>query len=162
MKDNKIWKILLNWDLLIANIVLVVLILSTFGGVIFRYILNNPIDWMEEVQMMAIVWVVFLGAGAAFREGGHVAVEIIVELFTKSVQKLIRVLTGILVIAVLAALCYLSAQYVEVAYFSGRCSGILRVPYYQVYGIIPVSCAWMILSYLYGEFHLKKDEEEQK
>ena len=56
MKDNKIWKILLNWDLLIANIVLVVLILSTFGGVIFRYILNNPIDWMEEVQMMAIVY----------------------------------------------------------------------------------------------------------
>jgi hypothetical protein len=51
---------------------------------------------------------------------------------------------------------------VEVAYISGRCSGILRVPYYQVYGIIPVSCAWMILSYLYGEFHLKKDEEEQK
>ena len=114
MKKGKISKLLINWDLLISDIVLGILVAVTFGGVIFRYVLNQPIKWLEEVQMMSIVWVVFLGSGAAFRQGGHVAVEIIVELFPARVQKAIHIFVSLLVIAVLLMLTSLSAKYVGV------------------------------------------------
>jgi len=159
---KKIRKVLLNWDLVIADAMLGFLVLVTFSGVIFRYVLNQPIEWLEEVQMMAIVWVVFLGSGAAFREQGHVAVEIIVELFPEKMQTMIRILTGLLIMAVLLTLAVLSAKYVGVSYVSGRRSGILRIPYYQVYAIIPVSCVWMVLCYLYGELHQGKDGKEDE
>ena len=161
MKKGKISKLLINWDLLISDIVLGILVAVTFGGVIFRYVLNQPIKWLEEVQMMSIVWVVFLGSGAAFRQGGHVAVEIIVELFPARVQKAIHIFVSLLVIAVLLMLTSLSAKYVGVFLASGRCTGILRVPYYQIYGIVPLACIWMIISYLYGEFHAARKEKEE-
>ncbi len=154
------WKKLMKWDLLLANIMLSMLILITFCGVIFRYLLNHPIEWMEEVQMMAIVWIVFLGAGAAFRENGHVAVELLVELLPEKMQKVLRVIIAFIIISVLAVLCVLSANYVGISYISERSSGILRIPYYQVYAIIPISCIWMIVSYLYREFRESKGEDD--
>ena len=44
-------KILANLDMVFAGIALVVLIVVTFGGVIFRYLLDSPIIWAEEVQL---------------------------------------------------------------------------------------------------------------
>lgn len=158
MNGRNIKKLLMNWDLLISDIVLGLLVFVTFSGVIFRYVLNRPIEWLEEVQMMAIVWVVFLGAGAAFREGSHVAVEIVVELFPQKIQKILRVLVSVLIVAVLVFLTILSTRYVGISLNSGRRTGILRIPYYQIYGIIPISCVWMTISHLYGEYYGKHRE----
>ena len=159
MNGNRIKTLLMNWDLLVCDTVLGILVLVTFSGVIFRYVLNRPIEWLEEVQMMAIVWVVFLGAGAAFREGGHVAVEIVVEMFPQKVQKILRILVSVLIVAVLAFLTVLSARYAGISLASGRRTGILRVPYYQIYGIIPFSCVWMVISHLYREYRSGHKEE---
>ena len=68
---------ILNLDYIIAGIALSVLIIVTFGGVIMRYFLGNPIIWGEEVQLFCFVWTVFFGAGAAFRTGSHVAIDVI-------------------------------------------------------------------------------------
>lgn len=160
MRSNKIWRALVNWDLFIADMMLVILIITTFGGVIFRYCLNKPFDWLEEIQMAAIVWIVFLGSGAAFRQKAHVAVEIVVELFPQNIQKGINVLVSLIVIFILTALTIQSMKYVGVAVMSGRRTSILRIPYSYVYGILPVACIWMIFSYIYGLFTGKRKEEK--
>ena len=61
MKGNKnsFFYCLANLDIALASIVLAVLIILTFAGVIWRYILSRPFTWLEEVQMACMVWIVF-------------------------------------------------------------------------------------------------------
>ena len=48
-------------------------------GVFFRYVLNDSLNWTEEVAIMSAIWVAFLVAPWAYRNGGHVAIEMIVS-----------------------------------------------------------------------------------
>ena len=80
----------MNIDIVVASIILAILIVLTFLGVVWRYIFNAPFTWLEEVQTSCMVWIVFAGAGAAFRSGNHVAIEMIVDLMPKSMQKIME------------------------------------------------------------------------
>ena len=96
-KENKASAILMNIDIVVASIILAILIVLTFLGVVWRYIFNAPFTWLEEVQTSCMVWIVFAGAGAAFRSGNHVAIEMIVDLMPKSMQKIMEILISIVV-----------------------------------------------------------------
>ena len=106
MEDNKFSfkSCLANLDIVIAGTVLAILIVLTFAGVIWRYFLGKPFTWLEEVQTACMVWIVFSAAGAAFRMGNHVAIEMIVDLMPKALQKVMTVLISVVVVAVLAYL----------------------------------------------------------
>ena len=80
-KDSKLFRILINLDIVIASIALVILVGCTFAGVIARYVVGKPFGWIEEIQAAFIVWVVFAAGGAAYRTGNHSAIEILYEIF---------------------------------------------------------------------------------
>ena len=46
-----------------------------FLNVVTRYLFNNSIIWVEELTQYEMIWVAYLGAGLALREGRHVAVD---------------------------------------------------------------------------------------
>ena len=99
MEENKfsLKSCLANLDLMIAGTVLAILIVLTFAGVIWRYFLGKPFTWLEEVQTACMVWIVFSAAGAAFRMGNHVAIEMIVDLMPKALQKVMTILISVVV-----------------------------------------------------------------
>ena len=59
---------------LMAFLVVVVVL-----SVIFRYILISPLTWSEEVGRYVMIWVGFLAASIAMREGLHVGVDFVVQ-----------------------------------------------------------------------------------
>ena len=78
-KKKSKWSFLANLDVIVASVILALLIILTFAGVIWRYVFHAPFTWLEEVQTSCMVWITFAAAGAAFRNGNHVAIEMIVE-----------------------------------------------------------------------------------
>ena len=48
-------------------------------GVFFRYVVHDALTWTEEAARYLMIWMGFLGAGLALREGNHVAVEFLVD-----------------------------------------------------------------------------------
>ena len=150
-KENKASAILMNLDIVVASIILAILIVLTFLGVVWRYIFNAPFTWLEEVQTSCMVWIVFAGAGAAFRSGNHVAIEMIVDLMPKSMQKIMEILISIVVVVVIG---YLFMK-------SGRSTSMLKIPYSWVYGIAIISYFDMIISYFYALFHGVKSEAKE-
>ena len=78
-KENKAAAILGNLDIVVASIILAILIVLTFLGVVWRYIFNAPFTWLEEVQTSCMVWIVFAGAGAAFRSGSIGFIQVFVK-----------------------------------------------------------------------------------
>ena len=152
-KQNRAVSILMNLDIAIASVILAVLIVLTFAGVIWRYIFSNPFTWLEEVQTSCMVWIVFAAAGAAFRTGNHVAIEMIVDMMPQKVQKIMVIVIGYLFVQ--------SIGFIQVFIKSGRSTSMLKIPFAGVYGIAIVSYIDMILSYFYSVIKGVKSEAKE-
>lgn len=139
-----------NLDTIVASVVLTILVVLTFAGVLFRYFLGAPFTWLEEVQLACMVWIVYGGAGAAFRAGNQVAIEMFVDMLPEKYQKVVSVFISIVVVAVVAFLFYQSFGYLEIFMRSGRATPMLKIPYVAIYGIAPVSFVLMVVSYFYA------------
>ena len=151
--------IIVNMDLFLAAVALAILVTVTFGGVIMRYFVGKPIIWAEEVQLWCFLWMTFLGAGAAFRHGSHVAVEMVVSLFPQKLQKFIEKMDYAICMVVLGYLGFLGCDIIKLMMKIGKSTSILHVPFYFINGIIPVCCVLMMVSLTYATFFMKKDEE---
>lgn len=149
-KKKRILGIIGELDVAAACIVLLVLLCLTFVNVIMRYIMRSPITWAEELQMFMFLWIVYLGAGAAFRNGSHVVIEIVVDALPAGAKRVAE-LVGFAVS--LAVLCYLTLQgnaYYMQMVSTGKISTLLRIPYRYAYLVIPVGNVLMLVSLVFS------------
>lgn len=153
--------LLANLDIAIASVTLAILIVLTFLGVIWRYILGAPFTWLEEVQLACLVWIVFAAGGAAFRTGNHVAIEMVVDLMPKKMQRVMTVLISIVVVAVLGYLFYETIGFLQMFARSGRSTSMLNIPYTLIYGIALLSYLDMIISYFWALKNEIKSEAKE-
>lgn len=164
MKANKIINRVLGLDYVIAGISLSALILITFLGVIYRYFLNNPLIWEEEIQLALITWTIYFGAAAAFRSGSHIAIDMIVDMFPKPVQKVFDVLIYLVITYVLFFLMMNGYSLVQQFVRTHRMTNILHLPSQYIYIAIPVGCGLMILSntlyFIRSLFGMEQEGEE--
>ncbi|MDR3333399.1 MAG: TRAP transporter small permease [Treponema sp.] len=145
--NNKPVDILKNLDVLIAGSALSALIVVTFLGVGMRYFIGRPIIWGEEFQLVCIIVVVFFGAGAGFRFGSHVAIDIVVERFPQGVQKAAEVIIYLISVIILGYFTLQSARLVQQMYTTERTTDILDIPYCFIYAAFPIGCVLMIINY---------------
>jgi TRAP-type C4-dicarboxylate transport system permease small subunit len=139
---------ILNFDLAISCAAMAVLIILTFAAVVMRYFVGRPIIWGEEVQLCCIVFVVFFGAGAGFRTGSHVAIDFLVDLFPRSLGKIVEIAVCAVSVIILAYFTVQSASFAWQMYTTQRTTEILDIPHYLIYSAFPAGCALMILNYL--------------
>lgn len=160
-KENKGLSILANLDIAVASVILAILIVLTFAGVIWRYIFNAPFTWLEEVQTSCMVWIVFAAAGAAFRTGNHVAIEMVVDMMPKSMQKIMEIIISVVVVVVIGYLFWQSIGFIQLFVKSGRSTSMLHIPFAAVYGIAMLSYVDMIISYFYSVIKGVKSEAKE-
>lgn len=67
--------------------------------IITRFILEQPAEWSEILIRISLIWMVFLGIPAAFRQGAMVSVDV---LYRWSPPKIKRVLDWVVCLAALA------------------------------------------------------------
>ncbi len=160
-KEKKGLKFLANFDVIVASAILAILIVLTFAGVIWRYIFKAPFTWLEEVQTSCMVWITFAAAGAAFRSGNHVAIEMIVDLMPKKAQKIMEIIISIIVVIVVGYLFIQTIPYLQIFLESGRSTSMLHIPYIVIYGISLFAYIDMIISYFYSVIHGVKSEVKE-
>ncbi|SFI34915.1 TRAP transporter small permease [Jannaschia pohangensis] len=61
----------------LAGAMMVVLILIFSWLVYGRYVLNATPTWVEQVSLLLVVWIAFLGAAVGIRRQSHLAVDFI-------------------------------------------------------------------------------------
>lgn len=108
-----------------------------FGQVVARYILHNSLTWSEEIGRYIFVWIAFLGMAAAFKQGAHVSLDLLLKYLTGVPRKVLELVNGLLV-AVLASTILLSG--INLFYLGMRQkSPALKLPMHWVYIVVPVS-----------------------
>ena len=111
-KKSTFKKILTNFDAVICGATLLVCVILVNVNVIFRYFLNSPIKWTDEVVTSLFIWTVFMGSAYAHRKHAHLGVDIVVNLIHGKARDVLEIVMDILQILILVLLTYISAQYV--------------------------------------------------
>ena len=101
-----------NLDAVICGVTLTICVILVNANVIFRYFLNNPIKWTDEVVTGLFIWTVFMGSAYAHRRHAHLGVDIVVNLIHGKSREVIEFVMDIIQILILILLTYISAQYV--------------------------------------------------
>lgn len=63
---------------LVLGLSIAAIVLITLAAVWWRYVLDAPLAWTEQVSRIVFVWVTFLGAAVLYRERAHVAIDMFV------------------------------------------------------------------------------------
>ena len=111
-KKSLAMRILTNLDAVICGTTLTVCVVLVNLNVVFRYFLNNPIKWTDEVVTSLFIWTVFMGSAYAHRRHAHLGVDIVMNLIHGHARQVIEFVMDIIQILILALLTYISAQYV--------------------------------------------------
>ena len=111
-KKSLAMRILTNLDAVICGTTLTVCVVLVNLNVVFRYFLNNPIKWTDEVVTSLFIWTVFMGSAYAHRRHAHLGVDIVMNLIHGNARQVIEFIMDIIQILILALLTYISAQYV--------------------------------------------------
>jgi TRAP-type C4-dicarboxylate transport system permease small subunit len=102
MFDITMWQKLLDGLALISTVVasvMMVTLISVFGWLVYgRYVLNQTPTWVEQVALLLIVWITFLGAAVGIRHGSHLAVDFILNSTPPAIRKLGLIICAIALI----------------------------------------------------------------
>lgn len=74
-----------------------VFLLAIFGWLVFgRYVLNVTPTWVEQVALLIVCYITFLGSAAGIHEETHLGVEFIREAFPDWIRKPLRIVVDII------------------------------------------------------------------
>ena len=112
-------------------------------SVFYRYVLDQPLSWTEEITRMFIVWLSFIGAYAAMRENKHIGFDLLVASFPQWLRKITdmfgQALIGIFLLVVVIEGFIFSREFLSVT-----------MPYTNIsigwfyYSVFPVSGLLML------------------
>jgi len=127
----------------ILIIVLSGMAVVVFLQVIFRYVLNLPLFWTEELARYCLVWASLLGSAVAVKRGQHIAVTIFMERLPPALRRGLTMMALISVAAILTIILWGGIQLVAIT--RAQISPALRVSMSVPYLAVPVGAALMLL-----------------
>lgn len=128
------------------------MVAMVFANVVSRYIWNYSYIWAEELSQYLMVWITFLGAGLALREGRHVAVELLQDRLSSKTRLATRHLVAFLIIAFLVVLVVLGFQFVFFAW--DQETPVMNIPQGIPYLAVPLGALLLLahIGFIYRNF----------
>ncbi len=128
-----------------AVIFLMMAVMATlvFVNVITRYVFNFSIIWAEEVSQYLMIWIAYLGAGLALRQGRHVAIEMFQDRVRAPLGRALRAAIAGMILVFLAVLAVLGFQFVAFAWVQE--TPVLNISLGIPYLAVPIGAMLFVL-----------------
>ena len=129
----------LDWvDTVSAILFTTVMIACVFLQVIFRYVLQAPLVWSEELARYAMIYIVFIGVGYGTKTGAHLGVELLINILPGISRKIIIGLAQLLTLVLYGALFGLALVMTGNIMSNAQLSACMRIPMWLVYAAMPI------------------------
>ena len=107
---QKLDRFLVRANQLVIGLMMLAMFVLVFVNVVGRYVFNTSFAKAEEVSTFLMIWVTYLGAGLALREGRHVAIDMFQDKLPFEARRALRIVLGANVLIFFAVLAYLGVQ----------------------------------------------------
>jgi len=133
----------------------IVMVAAVFLQVIFRYVVNNPLNWSEELSRYVFIWACMLGASIGIRRKAHYGLDAIFKLIPVRKQKLVEVFLYALIGVFLLVLIYFGIKLNQEIYL--QTAPGLEISMSLPYSAIPAGALLMLLHILLMPFVHSKE-----
>lgn len=131
----------------IVIVLTAVMVVAVFLQVLFRFFLDQPLAWTEELARYLLIWITFLGSAYGMAVKAHIGTEYIQKFLSPLLNKIV---VGI---AAVCSLCFFGVMVQQGYLLSARSmtqtSPTLLVPMGYVYMVIPISGVLLIMNVLH-------------
>ena len=127
---NRITRYILTGIVLFMSVILMLQIIS-------RFLVFFPLPWSQELLQFMNIWMVFLGAGLAVKEGGHIRVEFLRERLPEKIKPFFNALSNMVSLTI-------------VFFVAIQAYTLVEKTAKQTFGSLPFSMSWFYLSLLVG------------
>ncbi len=135
-------------------------IIIIFCGVIWRYFLNAPLSWVDELAALLLVLITFLGCYVALAKGKLARIELLIGSFKGKTKKAMYVASeGISLVMLFFIIKYGAELFVLPTSLKQKTPG-LYIPLWIFYGLIPVMFSLCAVSTVTKILHHLFDKED--
>jgi TRAP-type C4-dicarboxylate transport system permease small subunit len=129
-----------EWVMIVCFIVLVI---TTFLQVVFRYVVNLSLSWADELARYVFVWLVFSGLVMSFARGEHAIMNFVVDLYRGKFKSFMFALIDILIFGLFVVLTISGIMLMNVSV--GQSTAGLGIPKMVVYAALPFGSVMMLI-----------------
>ena len=116
-----------------------------FLQVLFRFVLNLPLAWVEEISLYSMVWLCYFGCSLAIKKREHLKMEIITNFLRPKAKKVFDLISLVLFFAFAVFVLYhvtlLTADILQ----RGQVTAVLEIPKWIPYAGVPVAFLLMLI-----------------
>lgn len=95
---KKLKWLVLHIEEIISGVAIAVMMCAIFINVIMRYVFRNPTAWADELAVICLAYVTFVGGAAAYKKNLHFGIDILLDRLPVKIRMAIRRLTNFLFI----------------------------------------------------------------
>ena len=117
----------------LLSVFLLTLIVLTSANVILRYIFNSGLTWSDEISKYCLIFSGFTSISYWIRNKSGICVDALVQILPEKVQKILRILTQVIVFLFFAWMFKGSIRVLQSVAKSGQVSGTLQISMVYIY-----------------------------
>lgn len=135
--------IVLKVEELIASALLCIISVLVFISAVARTF-GRPINWTQDVALLAFAWLTFIGSDVLARSGKLINIDMLIYLLPKGLQKIIGIIFDVMMVIFLAVLLFYGYKLVTQSWF--RVFNTLKLSYAWCTMAVPVGAFLMLTS----------------
>lgn len=146
------------------GILLGVIFVAFLAGILFRYVLNLPVGWPQELSVVCWLWLVLWGSAFVVEERDEIRFDLLTGLANRRVRTVMGIIVAIAIIVLYgmslpATISYVTFMKVEsTAYLKIRFDWLFSI--YVVFAVaIIVRYVWILWRLVRGEDPLAVDAD---
>jgi TRAP-type C4-dicarboxylate transport system permease small subunit len=139
------WLVRINSAVVVA--MMAAMVALVFTNVVCRYGFGFSLIWAEEISQYLMVWVTFVGAGLALRQGRHVAVELLQERLGAKARVVLRTAIAVACVGFLLGVTWLGIGFAGFA--RDMETPVLNISLAIPYAAVPLGMGLMALHLLF-------------
>lgn len=143
----------------LAVLAMALVVALTFYQVVTRFVFGHPSAWSEVAARSALIWMVFLGLSAAFRQGLMIAVDVLLDISPPKARRILLTVIAAASLVFLALLIWYGWG-MTMRVRSQNLAG-MHISIAWVYAALPVGSALAVFGVLgrLAEVMTESDEE---
>ena len=130
---------------IVSSVCLVAMTLVIGMQVFNRYVIEQSLDWSEELGRYLFIWAVYVGCSYAMKEDRHLEVTIIRNYASPRANRFIVATTLVLTIVFCLFCVVYGIQMMQLLMTTGQNTPALEIKMYWIFAAVPVGLGLMAL-----------------
>lgn len=125
-----------------------------FMQVLFRFVLNLPLAWVEEISLYSMVWLCYFGCSLAIKKREHLKMEIITNFLKPKARKIFDIISLTLFFAFAIFVLYHVTLLTVDILNRGQVTAVLELPKWIPYAGVPAAFLLMLIRMVQDLVHI--------